>query len=226
MELLIQRLFDGLYNGAIYAALALALVAIYRSTNLLNFAQGEMAMPGLHHARPRVAADRDRSVGRRRRHALASYLPGHPWPAWAAVIGAVVFGAVLGIVIEFVCIRPIQNRSDLTKINVTIGLLVLLNGITVAIWKTNSRAGQSISGRRRRSVHRRRRPASQQPGGMGRPVGRGAPARIAAAQTKAGLAFRAITSNPASAQLVGVSVGRTTALGWGWPRGSGRWPPR
>ena len=44
MELFFQRVVDGLASGAIYAAIALALVLIYRSTSLLNFAQGEMAM--------------------------------------------------------------------------------------------------------------------------------------------------------------------------------------
>ena len=44
MELFLQRLFDALGNGAIYASLALALAIIYKATGHLNFAQGEMAM--------------------------------------------------------------------------------------------------------------------------------------------------------------------------------------
>ena len=46
MELLVQRCFDGMFTGAIYASLALAIVMIYRSTGLLNFAQGEMGLMG------------------------------------------------------------------------------------------------------------------------------------------------------------------------------------
>lgn len=40
----LQRLFDGLQQGAVYAMLGLGLVIIYRSSGILNFAQGEMAM--------------------------------------------------------------------------------------------------------------------------------------------------------------------------------------
>jgi hypothetical protein len=44
MVLFFQRVVDGVATGAVYAALALALVLIYRATGILNFAQGEMAM--------------------------------------------------------------------------------------------------------------------------------------------------------------------------------------
>src|SRR6266571_1943956 len=44
MARLVQVVVDGIANGSVYAALALALVLIYRSTGVVNFAQGEMAM--------------------------------------------------------------------------------------------------------------------------------------------------------------------------------------
>ena len=44
MEALLHQVLSGLATGGIYASLALALVMIYRSTNHINFAQGEMAM--------------------------------------------------------------------------------------------------------------------------------------------------------------------------------------
>jgi branched-chain amino acid transport system permease protein len=44
MERFIQVLVDGIATGSIYAAVALALVLIFRSTGIVNFAQGEMAM--------------------------------------------------------------------------------------------------------------------------------------------------------------------------------------
>ena len=44
MERFIQLVIDGIAIGSIYGALALALVLIFRSTGLVNFAQGEMAM--------------------------------------------------------------------------------------------------------------------------------------------------------------------------------------
>ena len=44
MERFIQLVIDGIAIGSIYGALALALVLIFRSTGIVNFAQGEMAM--------------------------------------------------------------------------------------------------------------------------------------------------------------------------------------
>ena len=44
MHQFLQQIFSGLAAGSIYASLALALVMIYRATDLVNFAQGEMAM--------------------------------------------------------------------------------------------------------------------------------------------------------------------------------------
>ena len=46
MELFLARLFDGISSGATYAAIAVALVLIYKATTLINFAQGELAMLG------------------------------------------------------------------------------------------------------------------------------------------------------------------------------------
>src|SRR5882757_6608627 len=45
-QLFIKRLIDGLSNGFIYSAMALALVLIYKATGVVNFAQGDMAMIG------------------------------------------------------------------------------------------------------------------------------------------------------------------------------------
>ena len=44
MERFLQVVVDGIADGSIYGALALALVLIFRSTGIVNFAQGEMAM--------------------------------------------------------------------------------------------------------------------------------------------------------------------------------------
>ena len=44
MDIFIQQVVSGLATGGIYASLALALVMIYQATDVVNFAQGEMAM--------------------------------------------------------------------------------------------------------------------------------------------------------------------------------------
>jgi len=44
MHELLQQIFSGLAAGVIYASLALALVMIYRATELVNFAQGPLRL--------------------------------------------------------------------------------------------------------------------------------------------------------------------------------------
>jgi len=44
MQQFFQTLVSGLAQGSIYSSLALALVLIYKATEVINFAQGEMAM--------------------------------------------------------------------------------------------------------------------------------------------------------------------------------------
>ncbi|MCP3991879.1 MAG: branched-chain amino acid ABC transporter permease [Actinomycetia bacterium] len=219
MELLLQRIFDAMFNGAIYASLAIALVMIYRATGLLNFAQGELATFSAYFGflllSPTGAAVT--GVG------LISFLPGLPWPVPLAIVGAVVFGAVAGGLTERILIRPLEGRPDVSVVNVTIGLLIAINALTVEFWGTRSRMFPS--------------PFPNEPAdfiGIG-----GARLRIESIgvwltlltllvvlglflhRTKVGLAFRAITGNRESAQLCGVRVGRTLMLGWAVAAGIG-----
>ena len=70
-----QQVVSGLASGGIYAALALALVIIHRSTGVINFSQGEMATLCTY-----IALDADREprlelLARVRRHARCSRSP-------------------------------------------------------------------------------------------------------------------------------------------------------
>jgi branched-chain amino acid transport system permease protein len=219
MDLLIQRLFDGLFNGAIYASLALALVMIYRSTGLLNLAQGEMATFGAYvslvFAAPASAALAGSS--------FVSWMPGHPYPLWAAIVLAVIVSMFLGAGIERVVFRRLDGQPDLALINVTIGLLVLFSGLTERLWGSNPRFVPSVlptefddfvslaGGRLRYST-----------------IGAWAILlvillllNLLIRHTKIGLAFRAVTSNREGAKLVGIPVGRTLMLGWAVAAGLG-----
>lgn len=225
MELLLQRCFDGLFIGAIYASLALAIVMIYRTTGLLNFAQGEMGLMGGYVTLTLLSPAGTTGIGIPiAGTAFASqWIPGHPWPSWLAIIGAVIFGALLGAVIERFIMRPLANKSALSQVNVTIGLLILINGIVFQIWGSFRRVLTSpfpneaddflpIFGARLRITT----------------LGVWAVLLVVIAalaflvqNTKTGLAFRAITSNREGAALVGIPVGRTLTLGWAIAAGIG-----
>ena len=109
MDAFLHQVLAGLATGGIYASLALALVMIYQATHLVNFAQGEMAMFATYFAWSLINAG---------------------MPYWPAFLLTVVFAFVLGVVIERVIIRPVENAPVLAVVVVFIALLVILNSVT------------------------------------------------------------------------------------------------
>jgi branched-chain amino acid transport system permease protein len=123
----------GIASGMIVAAVALGLVLIFRATNIVNFAQGAMAMITTYIAYAIL-------------HQGVDY--------WVALICALGVGLLFGAVAQFVLIRPVQNKSPLNAVILTFGFLILLEGIAGAIWGSQTRtypapfseAGQKIGG--------------------------------------------------------------------------------
>src|SRR5213594_4176628 len=108
MDIFIQQVVSGLATGGIYASLALALVMIYQATDVVNFAQGEMAMFSTY---------------------LCWSLLQAGLPYWAAFFATLVIAFVGGVLIERIVIRPVENAPILTIVIVCIGLLVILNSV-------------------------------------------------------------------------------------------------
>src|SRR5207249_8865286 len=108
VEVLIQQVVSGLATGGIYASLALALVMIYQATDVVNFAQGEMAMFSTY---------------------LAWSLLHAGVPYWLTFCATLVIAFVGGLLIERVVIRPVENAPMLAIVIVSIGRLVILNSV-------------------------------------------------------------------------------------------------
>ena len=218
LVLLLQRIFDALFNSAIYSSLAIAIVIIVRSTGLLNFAQGEMATFSayvayvfLNGAVPGVAGG-----------ALASWF-GAPLATPLAIAGAVALGAVAGGVTERVLIRPLRQAPELAIVNVTVGLFLGLNALTEYWWGTAPRYFPpifpnapddfiDIAGARLRLST----------------VGAWLTLLMLLAllvamlrKTRAGLAFRAVSSDRVAAELNGIPTGRMLMYGWALAAGLG-----
>lgn len=104
-----QQILSGLATGSIYALGAFGLVLIFKTMDTVNFAQGKMAM---------VTA-----------FIAWTCMNRFHTPYWAAFIVAVVFGAVMGMAIERVFLRPVQGSSPLTLIIITLGLVMILEGV-------------------------------------------------------------------------------------------------
>ena len=188
-----QQLAAGIREGAIYAGLALAIVIIYRSTRVINFAQGEMATFTTF---------------------IAWSLMNHGLSFWTAfpIVLAIAFTG--GVAIERIVIRPVEDAPVLTIVIVTLGLALLLNGLTSVIWGGANR--QFHGPFSTRTIDVAGVPVSVQDIGIVLvSIGLVALLALFFRFTKVGLALRAAAVNPDSSRLVGIRVGWMFALGWG-----------
>jgi len=190
----LQFTLSGVSFGMIYAAVALSLVLIWRGTRLLNYAQGGMAMITTY---------------------VAIEVIYHTGSYWAGFVVALLAGIALGAVCQLTIIRPTLNKPPLNAVIVTIGLLVLLEGL----------AGILFGGQYRSF------PAAFTVTGLkigGTALGVSAfdafvvvavvvtTLVLAAAfrYTSAGLRMRAAAFNATIARLSGIRVARVLTVGW------------
>ena len=189
----LQVVFDGMAIGAVYAALALALVLIFRSTGLVNFAQGEMAMFSTY---------------------IAWQLTQVGLPVWGAIGLAVAVSFVGGVVLERLVIRRVEASSHLAVVIVTLGLFVGFNSLAVYIWGSLIKTMPDPFPRLTLELGGVRVTANTI-GTLGVLLAVVLVVFLLFQKTKIGLAMRAAAANPESARLVGVRVGQMLMLGWG-----------
>jgi len=188
----LQQVVSGLASGGIYASLALALVLIYRATQVVNFAQGEMAMFTTFVAWSLMER--------------MPYLPAFVLTLLLAFAG--------GAALQLLLVRPLRNAPVLTIVIVTIGLLIGLNGLARIIWGNEPKVLDSpfstdpirIGGVAF---------SIQDLGIIGVSLAIVVLLWLFFQYTKLGLGLRAAALNPAASRLVGVRVGLMLAFGWG-----------
>lgn len=217
MELFLQRCFDGLANGAIYASLAVALSMVYRGSGVLNLAQGELAMFGAHIAAVLATPPIPGLFG----GGIASAL-GAPLPIAVAIPLAAVLTAPIGVLIERFAIRPV-DRSDLVQVvGVTLAVFLALNVLARELWGRTFRIDSPFpSGSGDRILIGGARLRWETIGIVATMIGLVALLGLIQRRTKLGLAFRAVSSNPASAELAGIQVGRVVSTAWAIAAGLG-----
>ena len=113
METFFQQVISGLATGGIYGSVALALVMIYQATDVVNYAQGELAMFSTYLAWTMINAG---------------------MPYWVAFFATLALSFVGGVLVERVIIRPVENKPILSIVIVCIGLLVIFRSIAGWIW--------------------------------------------------------------------------------------------
>ncbi len=188
-----QQTVAGLSQGAIFGSLALALVLIYRATEVINFAQGEMAMASTFIAYQLILWG-------------LSY--------WTAFVATLAISFVFGVAIQIAIIRPVQHRSVIAVVIVTVGLFILIDGLVTWKWGADLKFMPAPFGNavyHVGSVVFSRQDLGVLIVSIVSVILLGVLFRF----TKLGLGMRAAALRPAAASLVGVRVNAMLAIGWG-----------
>ncbi len=191
---MIEQIIIGIANGSVYAALALALVLIYRATGVVNFAQGEMAT-------------------------LTAYLSytliisGVPWPI--AVVLALAASAALSIGVFSLLVRRIRGRAKHMNIAIlTLALFTFLASVTLSVWTGIPKAFPPIFGSGSVEFGGVRVSVTVI---VVLIIAVITMALVTAffRFTKLGLGLQGATSNETAARIVGIEPNRVYLVGWG-----------
>ncbi len=191
---IITDVLGGLTNGVIFGMVALSLVLIWRSTGVLNFAQGAMPMFATY-------------VG----FALLSYHFGY----WACVVACIIAGLLIGGLTERILVRRLYGKPEINPIVVMVGFLIVLEAVAAAIWSSTPRGLPSPFS----SIHWQvgGKPLALSPFTVYE-IGTALVVMALVAGlfrfTKLGLQLRASALAPEVSRLLGVRVGRLLTLGW------------
>lgn len=193
MDLFLLLVASGLVTGAAYGMIAMGFALIYKATGVVNFAQGELVMLTAYVA-----------------FSISNVLDVGFWPLVAITIPVAM---VIGLALERIFIRPMLGEPVFAIVMVTIGLAVILRGVTIMIWGPDPydfTAGLSrdviLIG-----------PLPFYPAQLyaiaclGLLVGL---AHLLLRYSRVGIAMRAVAANEKAALLMGVSVKRIHAIAW------------
>jgi ABC-type branched-subunit amino acid transport system ATPase component/ABC-type branched-subunit amino acid transport system permease subunit len=107
----------GLGVGGIYSLMSQGLIAIYRGTGVLNFAQGAMGATGAY---------------------VAFNIYGHPGGSYVlGIIVGVLISAALGVLTHLVVMRPLRRASALVRVVASLGVLTLIQSLLIVHYGTN-----------------------------------------------------------------------------------------
>jgi len=196
VDIFLTRLISGMTAGSVYAMIALALVVVFRSSATINFAQGEFALFTTY---------------------VSWWLTQHGWNIWLTLVPALGLGFVMCAVAERFLIRPVRKRDETAVLIVALALFTGLNGLAGWIWGSDDKVYPRLV-----------------------PIGDDSFLALGGARlyydsifvvlslvlvvgalslllnkTGLGLQMRAVATNPESAGLCGIKVGRIFMISWG-----------
>lgn len=191
---LINTLLGGLSVGMVYAAFALALVLIWQSTRIVNFAQAPMAMVTTFIALQLIESG-------------ASY--------WVGFVVALVCGFVLGAVVERLVIRYVDHDNHINPVILTLGLFIVLHALAAMIFGSSFQSFPAAFGLQ--GVQIGGETLALNPFSIFTilvVIAVMAGLRLLFMRTDLGLTMRAAAFNREVASILGVRVNRTLTLGW------------
>ena len=194
MTSFIDYLIGGVSNGAVIALMAIALVLIWRATRVVNFAQVGQAMFTTF-----VALTVQTLTG-----------------SWAlALVVAMVAGAILGVIVQFLVLRPMRRADTSGAIIATFGVLIALQAAVGMIWGGDAQAYPQPFDNAGIVAFGRIWPISVYDlVVIGVTILLVVALSLLFTRTSIGLAMRASAFNPEVARLSGVRVSRVLTFGW------------
>ena len=199
----IEVLVGGLLSGVMYSLVAIGFVLIYKTSGVLNFAQG----PLLLFAALTFVCLVERGV-----------------PSFAALFVVLVVMTLIGMAIERAVLRPLANRPPITLFMATLGLAYVIEGAAQLLWGTQVHALDSASRHAARNLWRPRHKFDLFAARLAATDGRGAD-RSSFDSPAIGLAFRAVAADQFAAPTVGLRLPRIWATGLDRRRLRRRWSP-
>ena len=115
----IQLLISGVSQGCVYGLIALGFVLIYKATEMVNFAQGDVMMLGAYVA--------------------ITFIHIWEWPFIWAFLGTIGVMALVGVLLERVLLRPMIGEPHFAVLMLTIGLGFVLRAVAGAVWGNEPR---------------------------------------------------------------------------------------
>lgn len=193
MGYFLELVISGLVIGAIYGLIAMAFAIVYKSTGLVNFAQGEVGM-------------------------LVAYLS---WSfsttfgtGAVGVVAVAVFGGIaVGLLIERLVMRPMLGEPVFASVLVTIGLAVVLRSLVQLIWGASPQkvdVGAADAVLRIGDIGMR----SSQIGVVFVLLLSLAGVWLFFQRSRFGIAMRAVAADEKTARLMGVSTAQVQAVAW------------
>jgi len=122
--MLFQQIFSGIATGCIYALIGLALILVFKATDIINFAVGEMMMISAFMA--------------------YTFLTVVKLPYYQAFILTILFSGLLGVLVEWLTIRPVFNAPIFSVIILTFGLGLIFKGAAGVIWTFDTLTIKSV----------------------------------------------------------------------------------